>query len=70
MQKLHEMELELDRLHMACKEWGFFQLVNHEVLVDKIKQEIQDFFEPPLEEKKKFWQYENEVEGFGQSLVV
>ncbi|OVA18944.1 Oxoglutarate/iron-dependent dioxygenase [Macleaya cordata] len=64
---------ELERLHSACKEWGFFQLVNHGVnssLVEKVKSEIQDFFRLPMEEKKKYWQEEGEVEGFGQAFVV
>ncbi|KAF8391147.1 hypothetical protein HHK36_023448 [Tetracentron sinense] len=67
------MDLELARLHSACEEWGFFQLVNHGVnssLVEKVRLEIQDLFELPMEEKKKFWQEVEEVEGFGQAFVV
>ncbi|KAI3923910.1 hypothetical protein MKW98_012699 [Papaver atlanticum] len=65
-------ELELERLHSACKEWGFFQVVNHGVdnlLVEKVKSEIQGFFNLPMEEKKKFWQEEGDFEGFGQMFV-
>ncbi|KAM5586420.1 protein SRG1-like [Rosa sericea] len=64
---------ELSRLHLACKEWGFFQLVNHGVsssLMEKMKTEIQDFFNLPIEEKKRFWQHPGDVEGFGQAFVV
>ncbi|GLT62260.1 hypothetical protein SLA2020_349100 [Shorea laevis] len=67
------VEDELAKLDFACREWGFFQLVNHGVsltLVDKVKKEMQDFFNLPLEEKKKYWQYSGEVEGFGQAFVV
>lgn len=32
--------------------------------------EIQGFFNLPMEEKKKFWQQPNEIEGFGQAFVV
>lgn len=49
------------------------QLVNHGVsssLLERIKTDIQDFFNLPMEEKKKFWQYPGEVEGFGQAFVV
>ncbi|KAK7324482.1 hypothetical protein VNO77_28057 [Canavalia gladiata] len=63
---------ELDKLHLACKEWGFFQLVNHGVsssLVEKVKLEIQDFFNLPMSEKKKFWQSAEHMEGFGQAFV-
>lgn len=35
-----------------------------------MKIEVQDFFNLPLEEKKKFWQYPGEIEGFGQAFVV
>ncbi|NP_001242069.1 protein SRG1-like [Glycine max] len=64
---------ELDKLHLACKEWGFFQLINHGVsssLVEKVKLEIQDFFKLPMSEKKKFWQSPQHMEGFGQAFVV
>ncbi|XP_062011745.1 protein SRG1-like [Rosa rugosa] len=64
---------ELARLHLACKEWGFFQLVNHGVsssLLEKIKTEIQDFFNLSVEEKKRLWQHPEEMEGFGQLFVV
>ncbi|TKY49256.1 SRG1 protein [Spatholobus suberectus] len=64
---------ELDKLDLACKEWGFFQLINHGVsssLVEKVKLEIQDFFNLPMSEKKKFWQSPQHMEGFGQAFVV
>lgn len=67
------MEAELSKLDFACKEWGFFQLVSHGVrssLLEKVKTEIQDFFNLPMEEKKKYWQYPGEIEGFGQAFVV
>uniref|UniRef100_A0A2C9W6X7 Fe2OG dioxygenase domain-containing protein n=1 Tax=Manihot esculenta TaxID=3983 RepID=A0A2C9W6X7_MANES len=76
MQRLHlqeSMESELAKLHLACKEWGFFQLVNHGVsssLLERIKTQVQDFFNLPMEEKKQFWQHPGEVEGFGQAFVV
>ncbi|XP_019251438.1 PREDICTED: thebaine 6-O-demethylase-like [Nicotiana attenuata] len=63
---------ELRRLHFACKEWGFFRLVNHGVsssLVEEVKSEIRAFFDLPLEEKKKFEQVEGDVEGYGQNFV-
>ncbi|KAK4710900.1 hypothetical protein R3W88_005413 [Solanum pinnatisectum] len=65
-------DTELNRLHLACKEWGFFQLVNHGVnsaLMEKVKSEIQAFFDLPMEEKKKFEQ-QGDVEGYGQAFAV
>ncbi|KAL9403782.1 hypothetical protein Peur_000754 [Populus x canadensis] len=70
---LESMDSELAKLHLACRDWGFFQLVNHEVsasLLEKVKTDVQDFFNLPMEEKKLFWQYPGEVEGFGQAFVV
>ncbi|XP_059439770.1 protein SRG1-like [Corylus avellana] len=87
MQKLFSpefMDSELEKLHHASKEWGFFQsfqvkvgnvlqLINHGVstsLLEKIKLDIQEFFKLPMEEKKKYWQKPGELEGFGQAFVV
>ncbi|TXG47775.1 hypothetical protein EZV62_027069 [Acer yangbiense] len=76
MQKLlsHDfMDSELQKLHHACKEWGFFQLINHEVsswLVEKFKSEIEDFFKLPLEEKNKYSQLPGDIEGYGHNFVV
>ncbi|KAI3989704.1 hypothetical protein MKX01_009196 [Papaver californicum] len=64
---------ELEKLHSACKEWGFFQVVDHGVslsTIEKIKLEIHNLFELPLEEKKKLWQKPDDHEGFGQLFVV
>ncbi|KAI3968601.1 hypothetical protein MKW92_028131 [Papaver armeniacum] len=65
-------DLELEKLNSACKEWGFFQLVNHGVnilLVERMKSEIEGFFNLPMDEKKKFWQEEGDSQGFGQNFV-
>ncbi|XP_049371154.1 protein SRG1-like isoform X1 [Solanum verrucosum] len=76
MKKLLEIkndDTELNRFHLACKEWGFFQLVNHGVsssLMEKVKTEIRAFFDLPMEEKKKFEQEDGDVEGYGQAFVV
>ncbi|PIM98544.1 Thebaine 6-O-demethylase [Handroanthus impetiginosus] len=67
------MESELQRMHKASQEWGFFQLINHGVdstAVEKIKSEIQDFFSLSMEEKKKFKQEEGDAEGYGQAFIV
>lgn len=64
---------ELEKLHFACKEWGFFQLINHGVsssLVEKLKLEMQNFFNLTIEEKKRFAQEPGDVEGYGQAFVV
>ncbi|XP_057448034.1 protein SRG1-like isoform X1 [Lotus japonicus] len=70
---LSEDAIELDKLNSACKEWGFFQLINHGVkpsLVENVKIGVQEFFGLPMEQKKKFWQTPEDIEGFGQLFVV
>ncbi|CAL1354061.1 unnamed protein product [Linum trigynum] len=67
------MDSELAKLQSACKDWGFFQLVNHGIssgLLEEMKAQVQEFFNLPMEEKKKLWQFPGEVEGFGQTFVV
>ncbi|KAF4373842.1 hypothetical protein F8388_007748 [Cannabis sativa] len=67
-------ESELNKLHLACKDWGFFQLVNHGVsncLVEKIKEGVEELYKLPIEEKrKKLWRNPGEKEGFGDSGVL
>ncbi|XP_048132576.1 protein SRG1-like [Rhodamnia argentea] len=67
------MESELQKLHAACRDWGFFQVINHGVscsLVEEVKLGIQELFKLPMEEKRKLWQEEGDLEGFGQAFVV
>ncbi|KAL2349078.1 hypothetical protein Fmac_003078 [Flemingia macrophylla] len=69
---LSEDANELEKLDLACKEWGFFQLINHGVnptLVENVKKGVQEFFSLPMEEKKPFWQTPEDSEGYGQMFV-
>ncbi|KAE9621576.1 hypothetical protein Lal_00032496 [Lupinus albus] len=66
-------DAELQKLHLACKEWGFFQLVNHGIettFLEKVKLEIKEFFNLPMSEKNRFRQKSGDIEGFGQLFVV
>ncbi|KAG7955756.1 hypothetical protein I3843_11G088000 [Carya illinoinensis] len=66
-------EDELEKLHLACRDWGFFQLINHgvpEELIEQMKTDTEDFFKLPLEEKKAYAQLPNNIEGYGQAFVV
>ncbi|XP_047308231.1 protein SRG1-like [Impatiens glandulifera] len=63
---------ELHKLDDACKNWGFFHLVNHGVstsLVKQMKSEIEQFFDSPMEEKTKLEQEPGDVQGYGQAFV-
>ncbi|CAN1329501.1 Protein SRG1 [Linum perenne] len=58
---------------MTCQNWGFFQLVNHgvpDLLTKKVSTEVKQWLNLPMEEKKKFWQRRDDIEGFGQAFVV
>ncbi|XP_050377943.1 S-norcoclaurine synthase 1-like [Argentina anserina] len=64
---------EMAKLHLACKEWGFFQLINHgvsEELIKKMKTDTEEFFGLPLEVKKAYATQPNHIEGYGQAFVV
>ncbi|MED6186204.1 hypothetical protein PIB30_064545 [Stylosanthes scabra] len=70
---LSQDPFELHKLDHACKEWGFFQLINHGVehsLVESVKLGVHDLFNLPIEEKRKLWQKPGDMEGFGQLFVV
>ncbi|XP_073061333.1 oxoglutarate-dependent flavonoid 7-O-demethylase 1-like [Primulina eburnea] len=65
--------VELGKLHDACQEWGFFQLINHGVsseVVENMNLEVQKFFHLPIEEKKRFYQEEGGIEGYGQAVLI
>ncbi|KAI0488986.1 hypothetical protein KFK09_028827 [Dendrobium nobile] len=68
----HFSEEEAAKLHLACAEWGFFQLINHgvpEEIINKLKNYLEEFFQLPLEEKEKVAQLPGEVEGYGNAFV-
>lgn len=67
------VDSELEKLHSASQNWGFFHIVNHGIsssILEEFKLEIENFFKLPLEEKKKLWQQPENQEGFGQLFVV
>ncbi|GLU08361.1 hypothetical protein SLE2022_252790 [Rubroshorea leprosula] len=63
---------EVSKLRTACEDWGFFQVVNHEIdlsLLEGIEKVAKDFFMLPLEEKKKYPMLPGTVQGYGQAFV-
>ncbi|XP_016472631.1 protein SRG1 isoform X2 [Nicotiana tabacum] len=67
------MDSELQKLHSACQEWGFLQVINHGLTpstLEDFKREVTELFKLPMAEKKKLWQHEDSYEGFGQLNVV
>jgi isopenicillin N synthase-like dioxygenase len=62
---------ELHKLHLACKNWGVFQIVNHGVSsLKNMGNEVKRFFELPLQEKKRCAQKPGSLEGYGQAFVT
>ncbi|XP_057819856.2 protein SRG1-like [Cryptomeria japonica] len=64
---------ELEKLGMACQEWGFFQVakMNHGIplsLTERMKGIVREFIQLPLEEKLKY--KIQELEGYGQAFVI
>ncbi|CAI0418409.1 unnamed protein product [Linum tenue] len=73
MSKLHADGDELAKLHSACRDWGFFQVINHGVantMMMKMNADIQEFFNQSLHEKMECAQLPNTIEGYGQAFVV
>ncbi|XP_047339154.1 S-norcoclaurine synthase 1-like [Impatiens glandulifera] len=63
---------ESTHLHIACKDWGFFQLINHGISqsIDEMKSSSKDFFNLPLENKLLSGQIPGSIEGYGQAFVL
>ncbi|KAH7687633.1 (S)-norcoclaurine synthase protein [Dioscorea alata] len=65
-------EAESSKLHLACQNWGFFQLINHGVpkeVIQKMMFVIEEFFKLPLDEKMLLKQRPGQLEGYGQWFV-
>jgi len=48
-------------------------MINHGVntsLIENMKNGVEQFFNLPMEEKKKYWQTPNDMQGFGQLFVA
>ncbi|RZB82290.1 codeine O-demethylase-like [Glycine soja] len=63
-----DIELELEKLTSACRDWGFFQLVEHgisSVVMKTLEDEVEGFFMLPMEEKMKYKVRPGDVEGYG-----
>ncbi|TVU31733.1 hypothetical protein EJB05_23431, partial [Eragrostis curvula] len=66
-------KVECAKLGSAFEDWGFFQLINHGVpdeVIRNFKNDITGFFKQPLEEKKVYSMVPGNLEGYGQHFVV
>ncbi|XP_047046720.1 jasmonate-induced oxygenase 4-like [Lolium rigidum] len=67
----HQAMLEI--VADACKDWGFFQVVNHDVdmeVVKRMRGAWREFFALPMEEKKVYANLPVTYEGYGSRLGV
>ncbi|OAY46263.1 jasmonate-induced oxygenase 2 [Manihot esculenta] len=63
----------LREISMACRTWGFFQVINHGVnpeLLDSGRKIWREFFHLPMEEKQKYANSPKTYEGYGSRLGV
>ncbi|CAL0329642.1 unnamed protein product [Lupinus luteus] len=66
-------EAALHRVSEACREWGFFQVVNHRVsheLMKSVREAWREFFNHPLEFKEVYANKPDTYEGYGSRLGV
>ncbi|KAL6642699.1 hypothetical protein ACP70R_020880 [Stipagrostis hirtigluma subsp. patula] len=64
---------ECAKLGSACKQWGFFQIINHGVpyeVISNFRNDMAEFFKQPLEAKKVYSMVPGNLEGYGQHFVV
>ncbi|CAN1303605.1 Jasmonate-induced oxygenase 2 [Linum perenne] len=63
----------MKRLSTACKDWGFFQVVNHGVdreLMRKIREIWREFFNLPIGTKQMYANDPVSYEGYGSRLGI
>ncbi|KAB2630525.1 protein SRG1-like [Pyrus ussuriensis x Pyrus communis] len=66
-------ESTMRSISSACREWGFFQVVNHGVsheLMKRARDTWREFFGQPLEVKQEYSNKPNTYEGYGSRLGV
>eukprot|EP01018_Ginkgo_biloba_P015724 Gb_01811 [translate_table: standard] len=66
-------ESTMRQISDACREWGFFQVVNHGVplsLVQRARDVSREFFHLPLEEKQVYANNPKTYEGYGSRLGI
>ncbi|XP_071724509.1 protein LATERAL BRANCHING OXIDOREDUCTASE 1-like [Rutidosis leptorrhynchoides] len=65
--------LELQNLKSAISTWGCFQAINHGIessFLEEVREISKRFFKLPANEKKKYSREENDVEGYGNDMVL
>ncbi|XP_077215464.1 2-oxoglutarate-dependent dioxygenase 11-like [Tasmannia lanceolata] len=66
-------DAELQKLFFACRDWGAFQLINHGIpdeIIKNMKKQSRDFFDLPSQQKRRYTQKLGSLQGYGQAFVV
>ncbi|BFG22849.1 hypothetical protein CerSpe_091230 [Prunus speciosa] len=69
----HLRATTLSQISEACRDWGFFQVVNHGVspgLMDRTQEVWRQFFHLPMELKQAYANSPKTYEGYGSRLGV
>ncbi|KAF4349809.1 jasmonate-induced oxygenase 4 [Cannabis sativa] len=64
---------ELQKLNSALTNFGCFQGINHGMSLEylnQVREITKEFFHLPLEEKQKYLREENDIEGYGNDMVL
>ncbi|KAK1420960.1 hypothetical protein QVD17_22959 [Tagetes erecta] len=64
---------ELNKLKSAVITWGCFQAINHGIeslFLEKVREIGKLFFQLSADEKKKYLREENDVDGYGNDMVL
>ncbi|XP_058787560.1 jasmonate-induced oxygenase 2-like [Vicia villosa] len=72
----HDFDVQasiMKQISDACRDWGFFQIINHGVspdLMDKARETWREFFHMPMEVKQQYANSPTTYEGYGSRLGV
>ncbi|GMY35765.1 protein SRG1-like [Fagus crenata] len=62
---------ELEKLQSGLSSWGCFQVINHGIsFLDEIRDVTKQFFELPMEEKRKYSREADGIEGYGSDMII
>ncbi|KAL8517254.1 hypothetical protein ACS0TY_015475 [Phlomoides rotata] len=78
MERMYSGDAEIRRrtaalIDEACREWGFFQVVNHGVgheMMGRTREAWREFFQLPVGEKQRYANSPTTYEGYGSRLGV
>ncbi|XP_021812061.1 codeine O-demethylase-like isoform X1 [Prunus avium] len=64
---------QLENFRSALTTWGCFQAINHGMtpeFLDEVREMTKQFFALPLEEKQKYSREVNDIQGYGNDMVI